>query len=179
MGSGDSLADNLAIQVQLFELFEPVMVREELELVAVELLQSHGRTTIRVSIDDVGGVNLDACTRVSHVLSALLDVEDVFKGAYALEVSSPGLERPIQRVTDYERFSGYRARIRLVPDLGGRRRFTGTLGGLEDRNVVLEGQDDRHLLALDDIEKAHLILNLEDLADITRSSEMEARGESA
>ena len=173
------MADHLAIQSQLFSTFEPVMDSEGLELVAVEILQSHGRTTIRVSIDNQDGVDLNACTRTSHVLSALLDVEDVFGGAYALEVSSPGLERPIQRVTDYERFSGYRARIRLVPDLGGRRRFTGTLGGLEEKNVVLETQDDRHLLALDQIEKANLILDLEDLADITRSSEAGTRGESA
>lgn len=173
------MAHNLAIQAQFFEIFEPALVREGIELVAVEILQSHGRTTIRVSIDDQGGVDLDVCTRVSHVLSALLDVEDAFEGAYALEVSSPGLERPIQRVTDYERFRGYRARIRLVPDLGGRRRFTGTLVGLEEESVVLESQDDRHLLALDQIEKAHLILNLEDLADITRNSEAGVRGESA
>ena len=167
----------LETQRRLFQVFDGVIARENLELVAVEMLQLHGRSTVRVSIDGPGGVQVGDCSRVSHTLSALLDVEDELKGAFDLEVSSPGLERPLQREGDFARFAGYRAKIRLLPNGEGRRRYSGLLKGVEGSKVVIDAHDDCFELELNQIEKAHLLLELEELAELTTGNN--ARGESS
>ena len=165
----------LETQRRLFQVFDDAIGREDMELVAVEMLQLHGRSTVRVSIDAPGGVQVGDCSRISHTLSALLDVEDELNGAFDLEVSSPGLERPLQREGDFARFAGYRAKIRLLPNGEERRRFSGTLLGVEGSKVVIDAHDDRFEIDLNQIEKAHLLLELEELAELTTGKN--ARGE--
>src|SRR5688572_19785348 len=100
---------------ELRRILEPVVEREGFDLVAVEVLGSTGRALLRVSIDKPGGITVDHCARMSRAISPVLDVEDPFPGAYELEVSSPGMERPIQRPQDFERFVGFKAKIKLEP----------------------------------------------------------------
>lgn len=128
------------------------------ELVGVELSGRGGRTkTLRVYIDKEDGITLDDCVAVSHQLSGMLDVEDPIKDRYQLEVSSPGLDRPLFEPAHFERFSGERVHIRLNRARDGRRNFEGVIRGVADDDVVLdiEGQEVR--LAFEEIGSARLV----------------------
>src|SRR5918912_1620534 len=110
----------------------PLAAGEGLELVDVELAGAGGRTTLRLYIDRAGGVSLDDCTSVSRAVSAALDVEDPIEGAYDLEVSSPGLDRPLRTPEHFQRFAGRKARIKTygpLAEASGRKSFSGTLLG--------------------------------------------------
>lgn len=126
----------------LHSLLEPTVEGLGYELVGVELTGAKSNRTLRVYIDTPAGIRLEDCEAVSHQLSALLDVEDPIPGAYSLEVSSPGLDRPIFKAADYERFSGERIKLRLHELYQGRRRMTGTLLGLEDDSVRVKEESE-------------------------------------
>lgn len=153
--------DPRPLQQRVFQLIEPLVDRMGLELVAVELTSTNGQRVLRVSVDLPSGVGFPALSQLSHALSPVLDVEDPVPGAYSLEVSSPGIERPIQRTDDFARFVGYRAKIKL--DSGeGRRRFTGKLLGLREDHVVMEVDGTEHALPVERIAKAHLDLSVDE-----------------
>ncbi len=136
------------VAARVKELAEPLATSLGLELVEVEYRQEGGRMVLRLFIDREGGVTLDDCAAVSRELAEILDVEDFIHSRYSLEVSSPGLDRPLRRAEDYQRFTGRLVKIRtfelLQDDEGNRRKtFTGELLGLEDDIVRLrlkEGQ---------------------------------------
>ena len=127
------------------------------ELVGVEFSQGGGRTVLRVYIDHERGITLDDCAAVSHQLSGVLDVEDPIAGNYELEVSSPGLDRPLFEAAHYERFRGHRARIRLAAKMEGQRNFEGVLAGVADGCILLEVGDEIRKLPLDGVESARLV----------------------
>ena len=130
------------------ELAEPLTASLGLELAEVEYKQEGGRMVLRLFIDREGGVTLDDCAAVNRELAEILDVEDFIQSRYTLEVSSPGINRPLKKPSDYERFSGRLVKIRtyelLTDDAGNKRKtFTGELLGLEGGIVRLklnEGQ---------------------------------------
>lgn len=129
-------------------LAEPILCSMKLELVEVEFKRSGREAVLRVFIDKDGGVNLDDCADFSRELSVLLDVEDFIPCEYNLEVSSPGLDRPLKTKADYERFAGRLIKVRTYEpfqdDEGNKRKtFLGRLDGLKDGVVVMtlnEGQ---------------------------------------
>lgn len=127
------------------------------ELVGVEYLPQGAHSLLRVYIDTPEGVTVDDCERVSHQVSGALDVEDPIHGQYVLEVSSPGLDRPLFTEEHYRRFAGSRIKMRLSPPLDGRRNFTGVLKGIRDGKVVLVHEDGEWELPLDHVEQARLI----------------------
>jgi len=94
---------------------------------------------------------------VSHQVSGVLDVEDPIRGEYTLEVSSPGLDRPLFQARDFERFAGNQVDVRLLAPVNGRRKFKGVLGGLRDGQVVLQMDDEELVVALDEIDRARLV----------------------
>jgi len=146
---------------ELFELLEATVDREGCELVAVEMTTVDTRATLRVSIDKIGGVSVKDCSRISRAVSPLLDVEDPIQDAYSLEVSSPGIDRPLQRLVDFVRFVGFRARIKLDDEGPGRRNYKGELRGADaSGSVVIEVDGKEHSLPLDRIERARLVLDL-------------------
>jgi len=157
----------------LQRLLEPVIEALGYELVCVELIQGGG-TLLRLYIDSPQGINLEDCERVSHQVSGVMDVEDPISGEYTLEVSSPGLDRPLTKPEHFVQFAGYEVRIQLhspleVDGLGiedgqniGRRKFSGTLLGLEDNQVLLTNDDGEYRLPLLEIEKARLQPELPD-----------------
>ena len=149
------------LQKRLFELFEPTAERMGCELVAVEITTSGGRRALRVSVDGPSGVEVGVLARLSRALSVVLDVEDPIMGAYVLEVSSPGIDRPVQRRADYQRFAGYRVRIRLEPGIE-RRRYTGVLLGLDGDHVRLDVDGQEHRVPLDQIVRTRLVLDLDE-----------------
>jgi ribosome maturation factor RimP len=118
-------------------LVEPVVERLGYELILVELVHDRQGTVLRLFVDQQGGVTLEDCARVSREVGAMLDVEDPIEGPYHLEVSSPGLDRPLVRQGDFVRFAGQKARIVTQERVGGRRTFRGVLQGVEGDRVLL------------------------------------------
>jgi ribosome maturation factor RimP len=96
---------------------------------------------------------------VSHQVSGLLDVEDPVRGEYSLEVSSPGLDRPLFQASDFERFAGHEISLRLSAPLDGQRRFKGILDGMRDNRVVVRMDDEELVVRLDEIDQARLVPN--------------------
>ena len=119
------------------------------------------RPTLQIMVEhrDDSPMTVEDCATVSHSVSALLDVADPIATAYHLEVSSPGIDRPLVRPADYERFAGFEAKIELQRPLDGRRRFRGTLMGLDGDSVKLRIDDASVLLPLSAIARAKLVLN--------------------
>lgn len=144
------------------QLALPLVEAMGLELVEVEYCSEGRQMILRLYLDKPGGITLDDCAAVSRELSPLLDVEEVVKGRYSLEVSSPGLNRPIRGEADFIRFAGRLVKVRtfeqLPDDRGNKRKtFLGTLRGVEGGEVVIdlsEGQGAR--IPLSAIAKANL-----------------------
>lgn len=130
------------------------------ELVDVELSGGGHGALLRVYIDSRGGINLADCERVSRQLSAVLDVEDPISGHYTLEVSSPGLDRPLVKRVDFERYAGSLVKVRLAQPLSGRRNFVGRLTGIEGDRVIVHVDGESYDLPYDEIEKARLVPEL-------------------
>lgn len=126
------------------------------EFVGYEFLQSSERV-LRIYLDKTDGVNVDDCAKVSRQLSAVLDVEDPIPGEYHLEVSSPGLDRPLFTLDHYARFLGSVAKVRLGVPLDGRRSFKGTIVGVVEQTVQLSCEGQTVNLPFADIEKARLV----------------------
>ncbi len=142
---------------QLTVLIEPVVKALGCVLWGLEYLSQGRRATLRVYIDKEGGVNLDDCEKVSRQISSVLDVEDPIQGQYALEVSSPGVDRPLYTLAQFSRYVGERVNIRLRVPFEGRRKFTGTLSGVEDNDVLVVVDEHEYLLPVETIEKANII----------------------
>lgn len=139
-------------------LIEPVVEDMGYELVLVELTGSQsGGQVLRAYIDAPGGIVLDDCEQVSKQISAMLDVEDPIKGEYTLEVSSPGLERPLAKPEHFMRFLGSRVRLQTRSLHLGRRRFTGTLTEATDETCCIEVDGETYELPYRDIDKANLV----------------------
>lgn len=146
------------IEQELMQLLEPVVAAMGCELIGIVYRGNPKSALLRLYIDKPGGVDLDDCTRVSHHVSGVLDVEDPISTKYTLEVSSPGLDRPIFKPSDYDRFAGEQVRLRLQPPLDGRRRLAGVLRGLQGDEVVIEENGIEINVPLSQIDKANLEL---------------------
>ncbi len=142
---------------QVWELADPLCRAEGVELVHVEYQREHGGLTLRLYLDKPGGITLDDCADISRQLGDILDVGLESQTAYRLEVSSPGQQRPLGKLSDFERFRGCRAKVRTTRPLNGQKNFTGTLDGASGLNVRLNLNTGPIIIALTDITKAHLI----------------------
>ncbi|HOB62718.1 MAG TPA: ribosome maturation factor RimP [Candidatus Competibacteraceae bacterium] len=131
------------------------------ELVGIEFHPRRGNSLLRIYIDSETGITVDDCQRVSHQVSGVLDVEDPIVGQYVLEVSSPGLDRPLFDTAHFERFAGSEVRIQLRELLDGRRKLIGRLLGMRDGDVVIVDSETREWrIPLGQIEKARLVPEL-------------------
>ena len=139
----------------------PVVEGFGLDLVDLRLAAGHGRWILRVFIDRPGGVTIDDCSDVSRELSTALDIEDPIPRGYTLEVSSPGLDRPLVKDKDFIRFSGKKANIRTKADIEGRRNFKATIDGVEAGILKITDADGRRYeIPLSNIEKANLEIEI-------------------
>jgi ribosome maturation factor RimP len=152
---------------------EPVLVRDGYELVEVEWVRGGGRFTLRVFIDKAGGVNIDDCQAVSRTIEPLLDVEDFIEQAYDLEVSSPGLDRPLRTPEHFARYAGQRVQVKAYGPVPGtapgsppRKHWTGTLRGFDSGAVLVDVDGVSHRIPHDQIAKAHLEYDVD--ADLRR-----------
>ncbi|MDH5409397.1 MAG: ribosome maturation factor RimP [Gammaproteobacteria bacterium] len=150
----------MAVRAQnaLVALIEPVVTGLGYELVGIEYLPQGKHSLIRIYVDSEQGIQLEDCEKVSRQISAVLDVEDPITGQYVMEVSSPGLDRPLFKPEHYLRFLGHRAKLRLRQPLNGQRKFRGELLSADETHVVLQDVDtgQEFKLTLADIEKANL-----------------------
>jgi len=132
---------------------------EGFDIVRVLLSGDHRpKLQIMVERQDGAPVSVDDCAAASRLVSAVLDVEDPLSGPYVLEVSSPGIDRPLTRLGDFERFAGFEARVELRVPVAGRRRFRGRLRGVDRDRIRLETESEQIELSFDDIQKAKLLL---------------------
>ena len=141
----------------ILNVVEPVVESLGFELVGAEYLVQGGDGLLRVYIDAEGGIDVEDCRRVSHQLSGVLDVEDVIKGHYSLEISSPGLDRPLFGAAHFERFAGSEIKLRLDAPQDGRRKFRGVLVGIQDGDVTLLVDGEEVQVPLASIDKANLV----------------------
>ncbi len=142
----------------LTELFEPVIQSMGYELVGIEFQGSTQHGTLRVYVDHEKGIGVDDCVAISHQISAILDVEEPIRQAYDLEVSSPGINRPLFKAQDYEQYSGHSAKIKMAVPLNGRKNFKGVLQGVIDsRSVKIMVDNEGYDLPISDIAKANLV----------------------
>ena len=138
-------------------LADPLCTAEGMELVHVEYQREPGGLTLRLYLDKPGGVTLEDCVDISRQLEDILDVHTQDAPPYRLEVSSPGIDRPVGKLEDFIRFQGHRATIRMATAVSGRKNFTGVLAGVVDERVQLQVDDEIVSLNVEDITRARLI----------------------
>lgn len=165
--SNDLIA-KAAIDRRLAEIITPVIEDMGYELVRVRLMG--GKTHIMQIMADrpEGGIEVDDCARISTAVSAVLDVEDPVTDAYTLEVSSPGIDRPLTRLKDFEAFEGYEAKIETTELIDGRKRFKGMLAGVEGDEVLINLEEGTVGLQFDWLSDAKLVLTDELIRDMLR-----------
>jgi len=154
-----------AVDKRLAEIASPVIEGLGYELVRIRLMS--GKATILQIMADKpdGGIEVDDCAKISTELSAIFDVEDPIAGEYALEVSSPGIDRPLTRLKDFEAWSGWEAKLETTELIDGRRRFKGTLQGVEGDEVLIEINQGTIGLKFEWLSDAKLVLTDELIAE--------------
>jgi ribosome maturation factor RimP len=155
------LDQSQSLDARITELAEQVAASMGMEVVLVEIKGDGNRSVVRTYIDQPSGISLDDCERFSKRLSVLLDVEDWIPFSYILEVSSPGVNRPLVKEADFQRFCGRNAKVRTRLPFEGQRNFKGTIVGVTEGRLSLEVAPGKQIgIALVDIEKASLIAEL-------------------
>ena len=167
------LVAKTAMDRRLAAIIQPIVADMGFELVRVRLMAGKTRTLQVMAERPDGGIEVEDCARISTELSANLDVEDPIEEAYALEVSSPGIDRPLTRLKDFETWEGYEAKVETTELIDGRRRFKGTLQGVEDGEVLIEieegGAPVTVGLAFDWLADAKLVLTDELIRDVLKA----------
>ena len=164
--------DPRSVAERVREIAEQAAIDHGVELVHAEVAGPEGHPIVRLFIDKPGGVTHCDCSKVSHQVSTVLDVEDFIHSAYVLEVSSPGLERGLYKRADYERFTGNLAKIKARSPINGQRNFRGRILGVENDNVVfLDLTSGRVEIPLEGIVKANLEADVESEFRLARDPE--------
>ncbi len=143
---------------ELQAIIEPVADAMGFEVVRISF-GGGGRPILQIMAERPDGtMTVEDCTRLSRELSVVLDVENPVPGEYMLEVSSPGIDRPLTRLKDFERYAGFDAKLELYEPVNGQRRWRGVLAGVENDQVALADQNEKHLFGFSEIRKAKLLL---------------------
>lgn len=147
---------------KLTEMLRPAVEETGKELLGIEFISAGKHSVLRLFIDHENGINVDDCADVSRQVSAILDVEDPISTEYNLEVSSPGLDRPLFDKNHFEAVVGETINVKLAMPQNGRRKFKGILEAVENDSlvVVVDGED--YTLAISNVDKANLVPNFED-----------------
>lgn len=167
------------LEAQIEALIGPTVQGLGFELIRIRMMGPDSKRTLQIMAERPdGSMDVEGCAEISRVVSAVLDVEDPIKSAYELEVSSPGLDRPLTRLKDFEAFAGRQAKIELAPGVQGRRRYKGTLCGVEGDLVQVDAQGEdgssaeRFELPFADISEAKLIVTEADVRAAMRDQDM-------
>lgn len=144
------------IKEKIRKIIEIPILRKNMELVDLEWRKERGGWVLRIFIDKPGGVTVEDCAKISGIVGEILDKEDLIHHSYMLEVSSPGVERPLVKKEDYERFKGEKAKITLKTPISGRKNFTGIILGIKENLVQMEVEGKVWEFPLEEIKKANL-----------------------
>ncbi|MBB6341607.1 ribosome maturation factor RimP [Pseudomonas fluvialis] len=142
---------------QLQAMLAPVVEALGYECWGVEFISQGRHSLLRVYIDHANGIQVDDCEKVSRQVSGVLDVEDPISSEYTLEVSSPGMDRPLFTLEQFAKHAGEQVKIKLRSPFEGRRNFQGLLKGVEEQDVIVQADEHEYLLPVDSIEKANII----------------------
>ncbi len=169
----NDLVAKAAIDRRIAGIITPVVEGMGFELVRVRLMGGKTKTLQIMAERPEGGIEVDDCARISTAVSATLDVEDPLEDAYTLEVSSPGIDRPLTRIKDFETWEGYEAKIETTEMIDGRRRFKGVLQGVEDGEILIEIEEHGEAMTIglqfDWLSDAKLVLTDELIRDVLRA----------
>ncbi|WP_028843002.1 ribosome maturation factor RimP [Thermodesulfobacterium thermophilum] len=144
------------LKEKIRELIETPILKKGIELVDLEWKRERTGWVLRLFIDKPGGVTIGDCAKISEMVGKILDKEDLIHRSYNLEVSSPGIERPLVKKEDFERFRGEKAKVVLKTPLEGRKNFSGIILGIEEEFLLLEVDQKVWRLPLGEIKKANL-----------------------
>lgn len=149
-------------QEKLDDLLRPAIEGLGYELVGIEYQPMGKHTVLRIYIDSADGVTVDDCSRVSHQVSGVLEVEEPIKSAYTLEVSSPGIDRPLFDIEHFRQFVGSKVKVKLFHAMNGKRKLVGQIESVEGNNINISTEDSDELfqLQMDDIDKANIIADI-------------------
>ncbi|EHH2447856.1 ribosome maturation factor RimP [Vibrio vulnificus] len=145
------------LERQLTDMLESAVVASGYELVGLEFIRAGEHSTLRIYIDHENGITVEDCAEVSHQVSAVLDVEDPISVAYSLEVSSPGLDRPLFKPAHYEQFIGQEVNVVLKMAVANRRKWKGEIHSVDGEAITLTVDGQQEEFALSNISKANLI----------------------
>jgi len=150
-----------SIVEEISAVAKDVAADNKVELVHVEILGSKRDSVVRIYIDKPEGVTLDDCTRFSHMIEAVLDARDLIPGTYTLEISSPGIERQLYSISDFERFNGELAKVALLSEVEGQKNFVGHIRGVEGSTIEFEDRT-KGMVSFDysQVKKANLKIDL-------------------
>jgi ribosome maturation factor RimP len=156
-----------AVARKAADLIEPILGEMGFELVDIEYLSERGRWVLRIYAERIdvslhGGITIDECARISSEIGDLIEVKNVIDHEFILEVSSPGLNRPIRKEKDFIRALGSKIQLRTTDFIEGRRNYTGRLLGFHDRTLHLESDNKLFIIPLDRVEKAHTVFDFGD-----------------
>lgn len=147
---------------QLAEMLRPAVEETGKELLGIEFVGAGKHSVLRLFIDHENGIDVDDCAEVSRQVSAILDVEDPISTEYNLEVSSPGLDRPLFDKSHYESVIGETIQVKIGVPLNGRRKFKGTLEKIENDTLYVVVDGEEYPIIISNIDKANLVFNFED-----------------
>ncbi|WP_212522873.1 ribosome maturation factor RimP [Actibacterium sp. MT2.3-13A] len=165
----NDLIAKAAIDRRLAEILQPVLEGMGFELVRIRLMGGQTKTLQIMAERPEGGIEVDDCAEISTAVSAVLDVEDPIEENYTLEVSSPGIDRPLTRLKDFDTWEGFEAKIETSELIDGRRRFKGALAGTEGDEVLITIPEGTIGLKFDWLSEAKLVLTDELIAEMLRS----------
>lgn len=146
---------------KLQQLIEPVVQGLGYELIGIECLSRGHAMLLRIFIDRAAGIMVEDCERVSHQVSGVLEVEDPITSPYTLEVSSPGLDRPLFNAGQFAHYIGREARVRVHVPIGGRHNFRGTIVAVNGEDVRINVDGEEYLLEASNVDKANLVPQFE------------------
>ncbi len=152
--------DNRGKSQEVFDLVAPILEDMGFELVDVEYVSKHGRWVLRLFIDCEGGMTIDDCAAVSREIGDLMDVRDIIDHEYVLEVSSPGIDRPLKKKKDFQMAAGRKVKVRIIHPREGRRNYEGVLDRVEGDMFTLLVDGAEVLFSMEEVEKANLAYDL-------------------
>ena len=157
---------------KITQIIEPTLADMGFSLVRVLYQGADTNNTLQIMVEraDYSAMQADDCEKISRALSAILDVEDVIANRYLLEVTSPGIDRPLVKLADYERFSGREAKVETLVPVDGRKRFKGKLLGVQDNQIVMDFEGQELKIEFDIISKAKLVLTDELVAQMLKGN---------
>jgi ribosome maturation factor RimP len=150
------------LEQQINETINPTITDMGYALVQAKMTTENKRNILQILVENpkTHNIGVDECAKLSRAISALLDVEDPISGAYSLEVSSPGIDRPLTRIEDFENWKGFEAKIELDMPIEGQKKFRGVLDGLSSQNEILLKSDQGELaLPFNSVHKAKLVMS--------------------